>query len=448
MKRRHSLLALLLALGQYAHAQQEPTTVYRQYATQQYMKKLMADHPEMVEARSAIERHTYDFQRSGMLDTPTIQVVFHLMGAAAANISLLDVQAQLDALNRDFYLPEFLPKEIEHPAWTAESYYERAAKPSIQFCLAMNDPVGTSTRGVLYMNSTAASFPIGTEITKPDGGGSVAWDPDRYLNIWVAPLENDLAGYAQMPGGPKESDGIVINASLFARADKESFLAVSPDIANYASGRTLTHLVGSYLNLYELWNDDQPCTDDYVNDTPIHNAPNYGVPGYRHISVCGDNPVEMTMNLMDNTDDEAQYMFTIGQVMRMYAVLSVYGGARAGLRLPSTACSSNGNIEAGVDGRNAITEREPKAGKLTISVYPNPAKDGFTVMINSLCKEEIHLEAMNELGSPQYAQALSNGVAGPTSTVYVNTQDWAPGLYVVRAQCGKEAAVAKVLLER
>jgi hypothetical protein len=64
--------------------------------------------------------------------------------------------------------------------------------------------------------------------------------------------------------------------------------------ARTALCRTLTHLMGNYLNLYDLWNESQPCADDYVDDTPIHNAPNGRFWQYRHVSTCDGSPVEMT----------------------------------------------------------------------------------------------------------------------------------------------------------
>lgn len=83
-----------------------------------------------------------------------------------------------------------------------------------------------------------------------------------------------------------------------------------------------------------------------MEDTPIHNAPNFEMPAsdVRHISLCPVGPVdEMLMNFMDNTDDEAQNMFTAGQKARMKAVLSSEG-PRAGLAEAATLCGAHGLI--------------------------------------------------------------------------------------------------------
>ena len=50
--------------------------------------------------------------------------------------------------------------------------------------------------------------------------------------------------------------------------------------------------------------------------------PNYGTPGFPHIS-CENGPNgDMFMNYMDYVDDAAMFMFTPGQVTRMNATLA------------------------------------------------------------------------------------------------------------------------------
>ena len=52
-------------------------------------------------------------------------------------------------------------------------------------------------------NSTAAT------------GGADPWPADRYLNLWVCNLAGGLLGYAQFPGGPARTDGVVITYTAF-----------------------------------------------------------------------------------------------------------------------------------------------------------------------------------------------------------------------------------------
>jgi hypothetical protein len=66
---------------------------------------------------------------------------------------------------------------------------------------------------------------LGASLT-PDGvkfavqGGADAWDANRYLNLWVCHDLQDasgrsLLGYAQFPGGPAATDGVVIVHTAF-----------------------------------------------------------------------------------------------------------------------------------------------------------------------------------------------------------------------------------------
>jgi hypothetical protein len=69
-----------------------------------------------------------------------------------------------------------------------------------------------------------------------------------------------------------------------------------------------------------------------VADTPPQKGPNYGKPTFPHISCPNTAPHgDMFMNYMDYVDDDAQYMFTKGQVARMRETLR---GPRRDLRLP------------------------------------------------------------------------------------------------------------------
>ncbi len=51
------------------------------------------------------------------------------------------------------------------------------------------------------------------------GGGVDPWDAKKYLNIWVCTLGGGLLGYAQFPGGPTSTDGVVILNTAFGTND-------------------------------------------------------------------------------------------------------------------------------------------------------------------------------------------------------------------------------------
>ena len=146
--------------------------------------------------------------------------------------------------------------------------------------------------------------------------------------IWACQLAGGLLGYAQFPGGPAATDGVVIRQSAFG--------TVGTAAAPFNLGRTATHEVGHWLNLNHIWGDDGTgCTGtDNVADTPNQAGWNTGVPSFPRVS-CSNGPNgDMFMNYMDYVDDRAMVMFSAGQVARMQACLD---GPRLAIGQPAAA---------------------------------------------------------------------------------------------------------------
>jgi hypothetical protein len=243
-------------------------------------------------------------------------VVVHLVYKDAAdNLSDAQIQSQLDVLNADYNAAN--PDRPQVPSvWTS-----LVGNAKINFKLAKKDPAGAATTGVNRRKTTANGFGQNDGVKFQSSGGLDAWDPERYLNIWVCELTDGLLGYAQFPGGPRETDGVVIRNSAFGSGGS----AASP----FNLGRTATHEVGHFLNLRHIWGDTEDCSgSDMVPDTPRAQLPNYGTPTFPHVT-CNNGPNgDMFMNYMDYVDDKAMFMFTSGQVARMRATLA---GARKNL---------------------------------------------------------------------------------------------------------------------
>jgi hypothetical protein len=146
------------------------------------------------------------------------------------------------------------------------------------------------------------------------------------LNVWVCPLGGGLLGYAQFPGGPALTDGVVVNYRAFGAGGTAE--------APFDLGRTLTHEVGHYLNLRHIWGDTPDCSgSDSVDDTPNCAGPNFGTPTFPVVT-CNNGPNgDMFMNYMDYVDDAAMVMFTTQQVVRMRTALETM---RAGLIASTT----------------------------------------------------------------------------------------------------------------
>jgi len=246
----------------------------------------------------------------------TIPVVVHVVHKTKdERIGTAQVRSQVTALNKDFRATT--PDKAGVPAvWQG-----LVTDPRVQFALATRDPAGKKTRGVVYVPTARSAFGVDDSVKAKATGGADPWPSDRYLNLWVCSLGGGILGYAQFPGGPAKTDGVVIL--------NRSFGTTGTATAPFHLGRTTTHEVGHWLNLRHVWGDTEDCTGtDFVADTPNAQHPNYGKPRFPHVS-CNNGPNgDMFMNYMDYVDDDAMFMFTAQQVVRMQATLD---GLRSGI---------------------------------------------------------------------------------------------------------------------
>jgi hypothetical protein len=294
----------------------------RNCGTNEYMHHLAVQHPEMETERMKIEQHTRQYMQQGEKKTRTIitiPVVVHVVyNLAVQNISDAQINSQMLVLNKDF---RKLNTDFVN---TPGSFQPLAADCQIEFVLAKRDPNGDSTTGITRTFTNTTSFTANNNVKNAVTGGKNAWPATQYLNIWVCKLSGGLLGYGQFPGGPEATDGVVISYKAFGT----SGAALPP----FNKGRTATHEIGHWLNLFHIWGDDGGgCAgSDLADDTPNQGAENTGVPVYPHIS-CNNAPFgDMFMNYMDYSDDIAMTMFTINQKARMDALFTA-GGSRFAL---------------------------------------------------------------------------------------------------------------------
>jgi len=464
------LFAISIALGSNIVAQ--PTFTQRHYATQLRLKQLML-HPGVADSMASVERFTAQHRLSGSHDTVTVALIFHFLPLppGAQQPSAEDVQAQLDRLNSDFFTSAhpylgsgFQNPEVVygpqgqvigivngnapflHPTDSVEGFAERAGVPAVRFCLPTFDPDGQPATGLVYPAVPARTWGMSDSLFRIPTGGSTPWRPQAYCNVWVAALERGVAGFAQMPGGPAVSDGIVIDYRYFAHNIPGGGAANGHP---YLLGRTLTHLMGSYLNLYELWSELTPCGDDYVYDTPIHNAPNDDRGDYRysHISTCDGNPVEMVCNLMDNAPDAVQYMFTKGQVQRMRATLAV-DGPRSQLRNTPTGCSNVAPLTDAFSEDRSDNQSPVVSAALNIRVFPNPASERFVLeVLSEAPASSATVRVFNSLGAEVY-RTETHLMPGVPAQCTIESGHWGAGVYTVSVQQGEKKAVRLVTVGR
>lgn len=251
----------------------------------------------------------------------TIPVVVHVIyNTASQNISDAQVNSQIAVLNADFR------KLNADFANAPAAFASLGADCELQFVLAQRDPSGNATNGITRTYSTNTSWSVNDQMKFSANGGADAWPAASYLNIWVCKMSGSILGYAQFPGGNAATDGVVIATKAFGTIPGSGLSPV------YNKGRTATHEIGHWLNLFHIWGDDgTSCSGtDLVNDTPNQGGANYGCPTFPHLSCPGDANGDMFMNYMDYSNDACMNMFTMGQKDRVDA-LFIPGGARYSL---------------------------------------------------------------------------------------------------------------------
>lgn len=273
-----------------------------------------------IEAFTTTLRRARAARRTQKARVPVVVHVIH--HTDEENVSDAQIASQLAVLNADFR------KLNEDVTKVPAPFQPLVADALIEFALAVRDPAGQPTPGVTRTRTSVSVFrPDGMDpnrqileldgkIKFTSGGGANAWPRDRYLNLWVCNMGMDPLGYAQFPGGPSETDGVVIDFKCFG--------ATGTATPPFGLGRTATHEIGHWLNLLHIWGDDSGGCDgsDGVEDTPNQAGPSRDVPSFPQFS-CGNQPHgNMFMNYMDYTDDAGMYMFTADQVERMTATLN------------------------------------------------------------------------------------------------------------------------------
>jgi hypothetical protein len=316
-------LAGLALTSSPALAQNQP--LRRSCGSMDVLAQQMAADPGLAQRLASIDNQAlqYATQKAGTAQrtsavSVTIPVVVHVLyNTTAQNISDAQIQSQIDVLNADY---QKLNADVAN---VPSAFASLAANVNIGFVLAKRDPSGNATTGIERKQVTQTSWGTDDKMKKTTTGGLNAWPSGSYLNLWVCNLSGGILGYAQFPGGAAATDGVVILTSAFGKGGS----AQSP----FNLGRTATHEVGHWLNLYHIWGDDgTACTgSDQVSDTPNQADENYGAPTYPNPS-CS-NTSDMFMNYMDYVDDRAMFMFSTGQSSRMNALFAT-GGARASLK--------------------------------------------------------------------------------------------------------------------
>lgn len=297
------------------------------------------------------------YARYAIPEEKSLPLVFNVIDIANSNkVDEALILEQIDIINTAF--------KGEMPNNTSRNYDNiLAGDTKLRFCLG--DPNGN----IDGINFKEKELPYNYEqfaLISDKKEGLQGAKKDEYINVWITELTDDMGGFAVMPDQDSLEDGIYIDPDVFG---------ARPNSQNYKEGKTIIHLLGQYLGLKPLWNL-QDCFDDGIEDTPIHNAPNYKCFQFSHITTCAGNGEEMIGNFMDATPDECAFMFTKGQMARMHSNLTD-NGYRKKLLDGIKVCMTN------INENNSLENRAASSFELDFDLMPNPASTILNIKIKN-----------------------------------------------------------------
>jgi hypothetical protein len=317
----------ILVFNVIAKAQSEP--VHRTCATDEVMQQLFQNDPS-ARARYENTQRQFESRIRAILDNPqhrtqaitTIPVVVHV-GVNSARQSLVTnaiIQSQIDTLN--FY---YGTQPIGDSLRVYTPFRTTYGRSEIRFCMAQRTPANAPSTGIVR-TVTSTVFSSANHPSVELG----AWDPTKYLNIWVVELSGGVLGFSYLPGSFTPSDprnGFVNDFRAFGAGPGTSSGGYHFNLYNL--GKTAVHEIGHYFNLLHPWGPlattNPGCAnDDFCGDTPLTSAPTFGCPASPVTNTCSPAaPGIQFQNHMDYADDACMYLFTVNQCSRMTTSLTL-----------------------------------------------------------------------------------------------------------------------------
>jgi hypothetical protein len=346
--------------------------------------------------------------------------------------------SQIAVLNRDFN------RQNADSVSILTGFKPQYASVGIQFGLAHTDPNGYATPG--YDVRIISDYGIDGAATSyahakyTDSGGITAWDVSKYLNVWCINFKDypGLIGltvarsFVDSGWYPIAEAGICLTYDVFGR--RVAATDFYPD--HFDLGRSLTHEVGHYFEIWHPWGDDGglcPGTggkDDGIADTPPEAGNASGSPTGSVFDACSPsgNGI-MWMNYMDYCNDDAVHMFTTDQAAVMAAQVAPGGESY-------TLTQNPGLLGWGIE----IVEGTGANG---FSIFPNPAHDRVNISMNN-ANELKDISLTNMIGKEVFRKNVDGNAADYYS---LDLQGISKGVYVIKCNFASGSIIRKIVLQ-
>lgn len=377
-----------------------------------------------------------------------IPVIFHIIVTSTQLTQMggyTGIQARVDSqiavINRDFNRGNGDSTLI--PAGFKSVY----SGTGIKFAKAVLSPGDTCVSGYNLRIITSQGF---SGINQSFGlakhnstGGLDAWDPTKYLNVWVInfndPSAPGVIGITVPPsfvgggGFAQSEEGICVTYGAFGVKTN----ATGYFVPNITGGRTLTHELGHFFEIWHVWGDDGGLcpnnggADDGISDTPPQADATYGNPSLPQYDACTatGNGI-MCMNYMDYTDDDAMHMFTRLQAGVMAANVASGGESYTLTQHPELlVCPTTGVAQV--------------SGETDFAIAPNPTTGAVTIRFGQASDKLQTITVMDMMG--RKVQAI-NAEAGKT-TYNASLNGLPKGIYFVNCHFENTDVTRKIVLE-
>lgn len=319
-------------------------------------------------------------------DTLRIPIVVHVLSSTEEQrISDQQIQSQILSLNKDFNASN------EDLAKVIEAFQLNISSCHFEFFLTRIDDDANPHLGITRHVTTHGPFG-NDDIYYSEKGGADAWDPNKFLNMWVCDLTFGVDGLSGVPGSEAYKDGVVIDFEAFGT------IGTAKEPTNL--GRTATHEIGHWLGMAHTWGTGGCTSDDGIADTPVQEASsNCDVTA----NSCGE--LEMAQNFMNSGADSCLLFFTEGQCDSMRSVLV--------------------NIRSGVIDNGIPAVFVEKKEERQNHVFPNPCSGlGINVQVE---EGEFQVQLFDYLGILRFENLLH----AENGSIFVPTNELLPGEYVV-----------------